>query len=180
MTIPLIILAILAAVGGLLNIPEIFMGGSWLSAFLAPVFANAIAIAAQPAPVSHGTEWLLMGVTLSGCLAMIYWAYRRYVDLQKGLEPDAAKHTALVQLLSKKYYVDELYDFMVIRPTLRLSRFLHEVVEIRIIDRLVNGVGSFVVWTGNTVRYVQTGNVGFYMFIMILGIILILFLNILI
>jgi NADH-quinone oxidoreductase subunit L len=43
----------------------------------------------------------------------------------------------------------------------------------------VNGVGQIVVWTGSTLRYVQTGNVGFYMFIMILGIILILFFNIL-
>ena len=44
----------------------------------------------------------------------------------------------------------------------------------------MNGVGSLVVRTGNTVRYIQTGNVGFYMFVMILGIILILFFNILI
>ena len=48
------------------------------------------------------------------------------------------------------------------------------------IDRLVNGVGEMVVRTGNTIRYVQTGNVGFYMFIMILGIIAILFFNILV
>ena len=61
-----------------------------------------------------------------------------------------------------------------------MSGFFHEVIELRFIDRMVNGVGNIVVWTGNTVRYVQTGNVGFYMFIMILGIILILFLNILI
>ena len=86
----------------------------------------------------------------------------------------------LIQLVSKKYYIDELYDFMFVKPSLWLSRFLHEVVELRFIDRIVNGVGQVVIWTGNTVRYVQTGNVGFYMFIMILGIILILFFNILI
>ena len=66
------------------------------------------------------------------------------------------------------------------KPSLWISRFLHETVELRFIDRIVNGIGQAVVWTGNTVRYIQTGNVGFYMFIMILGIILILFFNILI
>ena len=66
------------------------------------------------------------------------------------------------------------------KPLLWKSKFLHEVVEIKLIDRMVNDVGRVVVWTGNTVRYIQTGNVGFYMFAMILGIIMILFLNILI
>jgi NADH-quinone oxidoreductase subunit L len=61
-----------------------------------------------------------------------------------------------------------------------ISRFLHDVVELRFIDRIVNGIGQVVIAAGNTARYVQTGNVGFYMFIMILGIILILFFNILI
>jgi NADH-quinone oxidoreductase subunit L len=57
---------------------------------------------------------------------------------------------------------------------------MHQVIEIRGIDKVVNGFGTLVVRTGNTLRYIQTGNVGFYMFMMILGVILILFLNILI
>jgi len=180
MTVPLILLAILAALGGLFNIPAVFGGGSWLAGFLAPVFAGAVALAPQQAPLSHTTEWLLMATTLTGCLVMILWAWRRYAKQAKGLLPDEAKRSFLIQLVSKKYYIDELYDFLFVKPSLWLSRFLHEVVEIRFIDRIVNGVGQVVVWTGNTVRYVQTGNVGFYMFIMILGIILILFFNILI
>ena len=180
MTIPLMTLAALAIVGGLLNIPEIFAGGSWLSGFLAPVFADAAAIAVRPVPVSHGMELLLMGITLAGVFAMVLWAYLRFVKQQPPLLPDSAKRPFLVNLISKKYYIDELYDFIISKPLLRMSGFFHEVIELRFIDRMVNGVGNIVVWTGNTVRYVQTGNVGFYMFIMILGIILILFLNILI
>ncbi len=83
-------------------------------------------------------------------------------------------------MISRKYYIDEIYNLLIEKPLLWLSRFLHEVIEIRFIDRIVNGVGTLVVWTGNTVRFIQTGNVGFYMFVMIVGIILILFLNILI
>ncbi len=180
MTTPLIILAALAALGGLLNIPEIFNGGSWLSVFLAPVFADAASLAAPPVTISPGAEWLLMAVTLTGVIVMVFWAWTRFVKRQPELLPDSAKRPFLVNLLSKKYYIDELYDHIIVKPILWLSRFFHEVVEIRFIDRFVNGVGNMVVWTGNTVRYIQTGNVGFYMFMMILGVILILFLNILI
>ncbi|MEI7724305.1 MAG: NADH-quinone oxidoreductase subunit L [Bacteroidota bacterium] len=180
MTIPLMSLAALAIVGGLLNVPEIFAGGSWLTGFLAPVFADAAAIAEMPMPISHGMELLLMGITLAGVFAMVLWAYLRFVKQQPPLLPDSAKRPFLVNLISKKYYIDELSDFIISKPLLRMSGFFHEVIELRFIDRMVNGVGNIVVWTGNTVRYVQTGNVGFYMFIMILGIILILFLNILI
>jgi NADH-quinone oxidoreductase subunit L len=96
------------------------------------------------------------------------------------LLPDEAPRNVLVRLVSNKYFVDEIYDLLIVNPMLWLSRFLHRVVEIRAIDRIVNGLGNLVVWTGNTVRYIQTGNVGFYMFIMILGIILVLVLNILV
>jgi NADH-quinone oxidoreductase subunit L len=180
MTTPLMVLAALAAVGGLINIPEIFHGGSWLSNFLAPVFADAVAISSVPVPVSHATEWMIMGITLAGVAVMVFWAWSRYVKQNSGLQPDTAKQPFLAELISRKYYIDEIYNLLIEKPLLWLSRFLHEVIEIRFIDRIVNGVGTLVVWTGNTVRFIQTGNVGFYMFVMIVGIILILFLNILI
>ena len=180
MTIPLIILAMLAAIGGLLNIPAVFGGGTWLAGFLAPVFADAAAIGLHPVSLSHATEWLLMATTLTGWLVMISWAWRRYVKNDKGLLPDDTSRPFFVKLISGKYFIDELYDTLFVKPLLWLSRFLHQVVELRFIDRIVNSVGQVVEWTGSTVRYVQTGNVGFYMFIMILGIILILFFNILI
>jgi NADH-quinone oxidoreductase subunit L len=179
MTIPLIILAVLALFGGLLNVPEIFGNGSWLSGFLGPVFADASTVMAARSPISHATEWMLMGVTLAGCLVMIFWAWQRFVKSEKGLVPDRAEQPFIAGLISKKYYVDEIYDLIVAKPLLWLSTFFHEVVEIRLIDRVVNGLGNMVVWTGNTLRFIQTGNVGFYMFIMILGIIMILFFNIL-
>ena len=125
-------------------------------------------------------ELLLMGMTLFAVLGMVFRAYLRYIKNQPVLPADGAKLPFPVRLVSKKYYIDELYDFVIVKPLLWKSKFLHEVVEIKLIDRMVNDVGRVVVWTGNTVRYIQTGNVGFYMFVMILGIIMILFLNILI
>ena len=180
MTIPLVILALLAAFGGFINLPALFGGNEGLSQFLAPVFSDSNAIMEHETPISNGTGLLLMAVTLAGVVAMIAWAYFRYAKGQHGLQPDDARRTFAVRLVSKKYYIDELYDFLFVKPSLWMSRFLDEVVELRFIDRIVNGIGRAVVWTGNTVRFVQTGNVDFYMFIMILGIILILFLNIMI
>ncbi|MEI6172933.1 MAG: NADH-quinone oxidoreductase subunit L [Bacteroidota bacterium] len=179
MTIPLIILAVLAAAGGLLNIPALFGGGNGLTGFLAPVFADAASMSPKTAALSHSAEWMLMAVTLAACLVTIWWAYDRYVKQEKGLHPDGELRSILVRLVSGKYYIDELYDVLFVKPALWLSRFLHHVVELRFIDRIVNGVGQMVIWTGSTVRFVQSGNVGFYMFMMILGIILILFFNIL-
>ncbi|MCX6277592.1 MAG: NADH-quinone oxidoreductase subunit L [Bacteroidetes bacterium] len=180
MTIPLMLLAILAAIGGLLNIPELFGGSSRLSGFLAPVFADAVAIQQRNTPLTYATEWILMGVTLSLVLIIIAWSYQKFVKQNKGLQPDDAPRPLAVKLIIQKYYIDEIYDMLISRPVLQLSKMLHDVVEVRLIDRAVNGLGTLVVWTGKTVRYVQTGNVGFYMFIMVIGIILILFFNILI
>ena len=178
MTVPLIVLAVLAAFGGLLNIPGLFGGTSGLENFLSPVFADAHAIALPSVPES--LEWSLMGITLAGVLGMVFFAWFRFVKHPQEILPEKAGSSFPVKLIANKYYIDELYDLIISKPVLWFSRVLHETVELRFIDRIVNGVGNVVVWTGNTVRFIQTGNVGFYMFMMILGIILILFLNILI
>ncbi|MCK9422141.1 MAG: NADH-quinone oxidoreductase subunit L [Bacteroidales bacterium] len=180
MTIPLITLAVLSILGGLLNIPAIFGGNSSLEAFLSPVFTDAGAILEHQTPLTPSTGWILMGITLAGVLVMILWAYQRYVKQDKGLLPDEASRSVIITLISKKYFVDEIYNLIVVKPVLWISQFLHRFVELRFIDRMVDGVGQIVVRTGNTLRFIQTGNVGFYMFIMVLGIILILFFNILI
>jgi NADH-quinone oxidoreductase subunit L len=180
MTIPLIILAVLAAFGGLLNIPEIFGGSSRLAGFLAPVFADGLARMPEHQPASHATEWLLMAVTLVSVCIMIAWSYHRFVTRAGVPQPDRAPRKFIPNLIGNKYYIDELYEIVFIRPVLWFSSKLHDKVEIKIIDRAVNGLGNLVVWSGHTLRFIQNGNVGFYMFIMIIGVILILFFNILI
>jgi len=180
MTIPLVILAILATFGGLINLPALFGGNAGLEYFLEPVFAASGSVAAHGTPLPPATQWLLMGVTLAGVLAMAAWAWKRYTAQHRGLLPDDAPRTFAERVGRNKIYIDELYQLVVVRPLMWLSKFFYEIVELRFIDHIVNGVGSLVVRTGNTVRYIQTGNVGFYMFVMILGIILILFFNILI
>jgi NADH-quinone oxidoreductase subunit L len=181
MTVPLNILAILAAAGGVINLTDVFGGSAWLQQYLAPVFADSTAISDQVyALPSHSQEWLIMGITLALVLAVMAIAYNWFVKNQKGIMPGEDKLPLFERVLARKYYVDELYEWAIEKPVLCLSGAFHRVLEIRFIDRIVNGIGDAAVRTGNLVRYVQTGNVGFYMFIMIIGMMLILIFNILI
>ena len=82
------------------------------------------------------------------------------------------------RLAQNKFYVDEIYDAVFVKPALWLSDALHRFVEIRFIDRIVDGTGILVVRFSNLMRYLQAGHVGAYLFFMIIGIILILFFNI--
>ena len=178
MTIPLMILAVLAAFGGLIGLPELMGGNHPLQHFLSPVF-NYPATSAIPGPET-GTEWGLIGITLILTLIIILSAWWIYVKKQMIPAKDEQKQSFLQTLFRKKLYVDELYDFLFVKPAYWLSEKFHKVIEVKLIDALVNGLGNLVIRTGNSLRLIQTGNTGFYMFMMVLGIILILFLNLII
>jgi NADH-quinone oxidoreductase subunit L len=180
MTIPLMLLALLAMFGGLLNLPSVMGGSAWLEEYLRPVFSGGIAQMPAHLLPGHTTEWLLMTLTVVLIAVTIFLTYNLFVTKAQGLSSDGLRRKFLPDLIYHKYYIDELYDALIVRPLLWLSEKMHQVIEIRGIDKVVNGFGTLVVRTGNTLRYIQTGNVGFYMFMMILGVILILFLNILI
>ncbi len=91
--------------------------------------------------------------------------------------PLATRHF-FTRLAENKFYVDEIYDAVFVKPALWLSDALHKFVEVRFIDRIVDGTGILVVRFSNLMRYLQAGHVGAYLFFMIIGIILILFFNI--
>ena len=178
MTIPLVLLALLSAFGGFVGIPALFGGSHALSHFLSPVFTTVPAH--ETANLSHSTEWLLILITVTGTIAMIYVAFKTYTG--KGAEKIMVSDTqpAFKKLIQNKYYVDEIYDFLFVRPGLWLSDKFHAILEKRVIDGLVEGIGNLVIRSGNTLRLLQTGNTGFYLFMMVAGIILILFLNLVI
>ncbi len=164
MTLPLVILAVLSIVGGFVGIPEIFVkDGDKLGAFLAPVLTAGKAPAH---PVSHSTELLLMAVTTIGALVAIIIAY---VTTKKVTDAPA---TGLVKVLQQKWYVDELYDAVVVKPLQKLSAFFSNIIERRGIDGFVNGVGKAVQYGSRQARLLQSGNVGVYVLLMVLGIIL--------
>ena len=162
MTIPLIVLAILAFAGGLIGIPEILMqGGDRLGEFLSPVLKNA------EIHVAHSTEMMLM--VLSTVLVLIvigisWMMYKKYRDVEaKGFG----------KFLQNKWYVDEIYDAVVVKPLKRLGSFLGNVFDKKIIDGIVNGVGRMVQYSGRQLRLLQSGQAGNYILLMVFSMVII-------
>ncbi|MFD1167381.1 NADH-quinone oxidoreductase subunit L [Sphingobacterium daejeonense] len=171
MTIPLIVLAVLSVVGGVINLPEALHGGTWLANFLSPVFAQTNQVV-EPFHLSHSTEYVLMGASALGAIIMAFIAYNKYVKKSEISQGDgASEESGLYKLSYNKLYIDELYDTLFVRPLNSLSKFLHSVVEKAGIDGLINGIGDLFVSSGKGIRQLQSGNVGFYIFMMVIGII---------
>ncbi|MGV3761241.1 NADH-quinone oxidoreductase subunit L [Parapedobacter sp.] len=173
MTIPLVILAVLSAVGGLLNVPSALGGGHALGDFLSPVFADSAKVTGT-FHLEHSTEYALMAVSAVGAIIMAVLAYRQYAA--KGVVPgaDDAPRGALAKLSYYKFYVDELYDAIVVRPFNALSVFFYRIIDRAGIDGLVNGLGKRVGESGNGIRLLQTGNVGSYIFMMVIAVLALL------
>ena len=175
---PLMILAVLATIGGGLNIPHALGGNTLLANWLAPVLAlpNKLAGAGTHA-LDHSTEYLLMGVSTAIALIGLTVAFVRYVSGRRVPAEDGAPVPALTQLSRGKFYVDELYDTIIVRPVMALSSALYRFVEQRVVAPLVGGLGEGVLGFGRNLRLVQGGSVGAYVLLMVVGLVLILGLN---
>lgn len=174
MTVPLMILAGLSAVGGFIGIPEVFGATHALNNFLAPVFEASKAIAPEHHHLSHTTEFILMGIVVALTLVVIFIAYSLYVQKSNVPTPEGVKLNSAHKLIYHKYYVDELYEKIVVKPLTAMSKVLDSVVEKLFIDQIVNDAGRVVTWGSKTLRLIQTGNTGFYIFAMVLSIIIML------
>jgi NADH-quinone oxidoreductase subunit L len=173
MTIPLIVLAVLSAVGGLLGIPEVFGGNHWLEHFLAPVFE--LSAAKMPhLTLDHSTEYLLMAVSVAGALGALLFAYTRYVKNSHIPAEDTFERGTLAKLSYNKYYIDEIYASLITRPLDSLSTFFYKVVDKSGIDGIVNGLGKGAIEASKGFRLLQSGMVGFYIFMMVTGIVALL------
>ncbi|MFZ9387489.1 MAG: NADH-quinone oxidoreductase subunit L [Chitinophagaceae bacterium] len=157
MTIPLVILAVLSVIGGFVGVPELLMkGGDKLSAFLAPVIAPH-----QGHTVPHATEYMLMGLSTILVLAMILFAWFRFRNYRR------VEESGLGRVLENKWYVDELYDKIFVQPLHRFGAFLNTVIENKVIDGFVNGVGKAVNYGSRQLRLMQSGQVGNYVLLMV-------------
>jgi NADH-quinone oxidoreductase subunit L len=161
MTIPLIVLAVLSAIGGFINIPQVFTrGGERLTEFLSPVVPNA------ETTVSHSTEWMLMAFTTVIAVFAILIAWGRY-KTYKDEQP-----SAVARFLQNKWYVDELYDSIIVKPLNALGSFANTALEKSGIDALVNGVGRAVNYSGRQLRWLQSGQVGSYVLLMVISMVI--------
>jgi NADH-quinone oxidoreductase subunit L len=112
-----------------------------------------------------------MGITVVGVLISIGVAYSRYVGKAHVPAPEDAERSALAGLSYNKFYIDELYDAIIRKPLDAMSGFFYRIMDIKIIDGIVNGLGWGTSEASKSIRLIQTGNVGFYIFMMVVGII---------
>jgi NADH-quinone oxidoreductase subunit L len=144
MTLPLQVLAVLSAVGGLLiGFPGVLFhleGWSFIDRFMAPVVLQAHGDGHHEHAVSLGLEWLLVGLSVAVALAGIAVAYRFYRIDRSWSRPHylASRFAFVYRLLLNKYWVDELYDATVVNGTIKLAEVLWE-VDARVVDGAVNG-----------------------------------------
>ena len=169
MTAPLVVLGVLTVLGGALNVPPLFRGGARLEHWLAPVTAAALAPAAEAAPA---TEWALVAMAVLVAALGMVGAFRLLKPETLAPARLAPPERGLGRLLWKKWYVDELYDALIVRPLMWLSReVLWKVVDMRLVDGLlVNGTAAAsraLGWVGSRL---QTGEVGMYVVLFVVGV----------
>ena len=112
-----------------------------------------------------------MGISVGGVLIAITIAYFRYIRQSHVPVPDEAKRSAIGNISYHKFYLDEIYDAVIRKPLDSISGFFFKIVDKKIIDGIVNGFGWGASESGKGLRLVQSGNVGFYIFMMVIGII---------
>ncbi len=162
MTVPLIILAILAIVGGFVGVPHVLGGHNEIGEFLKPV----IPVHEAAHPLTASAEYLLMGgTTLAMLIAAIlaWWHNKNFV---------AKENTGVAKLLQNKWYVDEVYEAIIVKPIQSVSTFFTNIFEKKGIDGAVNGVGKAVNYGSRQIRLLQSGHVGSYVLLMIVGILI--------
>jgi NADH-quinone oxidoreductase subunit L len=159
-TLPLIVLAVLSFFGGIISLP----GHSWLNDYLSPLFSKAV----------HGehtlgtTEYMLMAIATIGALAGIGFAYKKYLK-ENTIPCEDANITGLTKVLYNKYYVDEVYDAVFVKPINVLSNFFKNHVE-TLLSAMVFGLGKATFELASIGKKFHNGSVGFYLSVFTLGI----------
>ncbi len=182
MTIPLIILAFLAAFGGFIGIPHAL--GGWFSEhpnlfenYLHPIFVKANEILGHGyhhvEPIEYGL--MLLAIAIVG--TAWYWAYKKYANYNLvASEEKAIQKNIFYKLSYNKFYIDEIYLYLIVKPLQRFSEtVIWKFVDKTIIDGILHTSGRIAQETGKILRRVQTGYVPHYLMFMTIGIVIVLF-----
>ncbi|MCI0546790.1 MAG: NADH-quinone oxidoreductase subunit L [Candidatus Rokubacteria bacterium] len=162
MTGPLIVLAVLSLVAGFaVGVPS--AQGTPFARFLAPVLPLH--------PMDHGSSGakLLLAVSLACGITGVALAWVLYARGRVRVDRIGVPRNGLHRLVFEKYYVDEIYDALVVRPLFAVCAWCARTVDLGVIDGVVNGIGRGVVAWGRGLRQLQTGFVMNYAFTMLLG-----------
>ncbi len=161
MTYPLIILAVLATVGGALNVPSILGGKHWLQNYICST------VSVQEHHISHSTEWMLMGLAVVISVIGIFWG--RSVASKLQFEPQ----TGIGKFFRDKWHIDEFYNALFVKPILGIAKFLNSGIDVSI-NKAVDGIGAFVPVASRKFTKLQNGKLGYYLFAIVVGMLVLL------
>lgn len=179
MTLPLIVLAVLSAVGGFINLPHIIAHGEFskLQAWLSPILVEKAKsqLQANLETIAVSTEYILIAITVAMFFAV--WFIVKNIYANKGKLPLAEdNYTGWEKLSAKKLYIDELYNALFVKTVEGLGRG-GKMFDKNILDKVVDFVGDGAEESGKSMKKLQNGNVENYVLIMSLAIGIILFVN---
>lgn len=157
-TFPLVVLAILSTIGGFISFP----GHSWLNGYLAPIF-----IGEREEHHLDGTTYMLMGIAVIGALIGIGIAYNNYIKKSQVPNEDS-EITGFAKVLYNKFYVDEIYMAVIVKPIYAIGSFAKNFIETSI-SGFVFGLGKVTNIVGNQGKALQNGSIGFYLFVFVLA-----------
>jgi len=163
MVLPLQILGVLSVIGGFIAIPH----ANWIEHWLSPVIPAHDPATLVAAP---GMEWILMAVSVIGAVFGIFLGLKIYSDLRKA-EQLKARFAVVYKVLENKWYVDEIYEALIVRPIYWLSVGLWKGFDVAVIDRAVLGFGKASQWSGQILRVAQTGSLQHYALVLLIGLI---------
>jgi NADH-quinone oxidoreductase subunit L len=152
-----------------LGLPEFLGLSHWFKGFLSTVFV-AHPHAAEAHGLSHGTEIALMLGAFMGALLSIGYAYMKYVK-GRSLPVEEGRHTGFAKVVYNKYYLDEIYNLLIVKPIMLMSDVFHDIIDKTFVDGAVNWSGKLSLILGAQVRKVQSGYIGFYLLAMVLSIV---------
>jgi NADH-quinone oxidoreductase subunit L len=175
MLIPLMILAVLSLVGGWLAAPAFWGGTDYFTKFLEPVFAAGATEAASAEAAAHALEIPLAVVAVITATIGLFVAWWLYLKKPEKPAELAKSMKGAYSTLLNKYYVDELYAAVVVKPLLWLSsHVLWQTVDVQMIDGAVNGIAHGASEVGDGVRHAQSGNTRSYAVWVVIGAIVVI------
>jgi NADH-quinone oxidoreductase subunit L len=160
---PLVILAILAFIGGWVGVPAAMGGHDEIGHFLEPVFTNGTAAEAATATASRGLELGLAGISVLVVAMGFYVAYIFYYSKPRTAAALASRFPAFYHLVENKFYIDEIYSAVIVGPLLMFSRlFLGGLIDGGVVGGAGAAAGGLTKGLSSLVRRVQSGNIRSY------------------
>ncbi len=167
---PLYVLALLSIIGGYIGLPHALGGGAWFERFLEPAIARLEHEGHSAVAHQLSTEYLLMLSSIVAALIGIFFAYGCYIKNPAKPAAIAARFSGAYKLLLNKYYVDEIYDYLVVKPLYVLSLIFWKIFDVRVIDGAVNGIARLFGNLSYKLRLAQSGVIRNYALYFTIGV----------